>query len=97
MYLIAYIFIGVIMVSVSATKARSDFFDLLKKSVRGHELVRISTREGDAVLISEEDYDNLLETLELMSTPGLAQSIAIARKEIERGETLSLEEVLGKA
>ncbi|MBI2264025.1 MAG: type II toxin-antitoxin system Phd/YefM family antitoxin [Armatimonadetes bacterium] len=83
------------MVSISATKARSEFFELLKKSIRGHELIRISTREGDAVLISEEDYDSLLETLELMSTPGLAQSIAAARKEIERGETYSLNEVLG--
>lgn len=84
------------MVSVNATKARSEFFDLLKKSIRGHELIRISTRDGDAVLISEEDYDSLLETLELMSTPGLAHSIATARKEIERGETYSLDEVLGE-
>lgn len=84
------------MVSVSATKARSDFFELLKKSIRGHELVRITTREGDAILISEEDYDSLLETLELMSTPGLAQSIADAKKEIERGDTFSLDEVLGE-
>lgn len=84
------------MVSVSATKARSEFFDLLKKSIRGHELVRITTREGDAVLISEEDYDSLLETLELMSTPGLAKSIAVARQEIERGETYSLDEVFGE-
>ncbi len=84
------------MVSVNATKARSEFFDLLKKSVRGHELVRISTRDGDAVLMSEEDYESLLETLELLSTPGLAQSIAVARKEIENGETYSLDEVLGE-
>ena len=84
------------MVKVSATKARSEFFDLLKKSVRGHELIRINTRDGDAVLISEEDYDSLLETLELMSTPGLAKSIAVAKKEIERGETYSLEDVLGE-
>ena len=84
------------MVKISATKARSEFFDLLKKSIRGHELVRINTREGDAILISEEDYESLLETIELMSTPGLAKSIAEARKEIERGETYSLDEVFGK-
>lgn len=84
------------MVKVTATKARSEFFDLLKKSIHGHETVRINTREGDAILISEEDYESLLETIELMSTPGLAKSIAEARKEIERGETYSLDEVFGE-
>lgn len=84
------------MVKISATKARIEFFDLLKKSIRGHETVRINTREGDAILISEEDYESLLETIELMSTPGLAKSIGKARKEIERGETYSLDEVFGE-
>ena len=83
------------MVKITATKARSEFFDLLKKSIRGHEVIRINTRDGDAILISEEDYESLLETLEIMSTPGLAKSIAKARKEIERGETYSLDEVFG--
>ena len=84
------------MVRITATKARGDLFSLLKRSIKGHEQIKISTREGDAILISEEDYESLLETLELLSTPGLAQSIAKARKEIESGETYSLEEVFGK-
>ncbi len=84
------------MVRMSATKARTEFFSLLKKSIKEHEPVGIHTREGDAVLISEEDYESLMETLELLSTPGLAKSIAKARKEIERGETYSIDEVFGK-
>lgn len=84
------------MVRVNATKARSELFDLLRKAVGGHETIRISTRDGDAVLISEEDYESLIETLELLSTPGLSKSIAKARQEIERGETFSLDEVLGE-
>lgn len=53
-------------------------------------------RDGDAVLISEDDYDSLLETLELLSTRGLAESIAVARGEIERRERYSLDEVFGE-
>jgi antitoxin YefM len=49
------------------------------------------------VLLSEEDYESLIETLELLSTPGVAKSIRQARREIERGETFSLEDVLGPA
>lgn len=45
--------------------------------------------------LSQEDYESLLETLELLSTPGLLKSIRRARREIARGETYSLEEVLG--
>ncbi len=84
------------MKTVTATEARKDLFRLLKRSVRGHEQFRISHKEGEAVLLSQEDYDSLLETLELLSTPGLLKSVRQARREIARGETYSLEEVLGR-
>lgn len=83
------------MDTLTATQARARLFRLLKQASRGHRQYRIAHREGNAVLLSEEDYESLLETLELLSTPGLAQSIRRAREEIERGETFSLEEVLG--
>jgi len=81
--------------TLTATEARKELFTLLKRSVRGHQQFRITHKEGDAVLLSQEDYDALLETLELLSTPGLLRSIRRARRQIARGETYSLEEVLG--
>lgn len=84
------------MVKVSATRARNELFGLLKKSIRGHQQIIITTKEGDAVLMSEEDYESLLETLELLSTPGLLKSIKRTKREIERGETYSLDEVFGR-
>lgn len=83
------------MKTVSATEARKDLFNLLKRSVRGHRQIRITHKEGDVILLSEEDYESLLETLELLSTPGLLKSIRRARREIARGETLSMDEVMG--
>ncbi len=47
------------------------------------------------MVVSQEDYESLLETLELLSTPGLLKSVRQARQEIAKGETYSLEEVLG--
>jgi len=42
--------------------------------------------------MSEEDYESLVETLQLLSEPGLKESIRKADREIERGETVSIEE-----
>ena len=81
--------------TVTATAARQDLFRLVKKSVKGHMPVRITSKDGDAVLISEEDYESLLETLELLSKPGLRQSIAEARADIKAGRTKPLRAILG--
>lgn len=83
------------MRTLTATEARRELFNLLKRSVRGHRQYRITHKEGDVILLAHEDYEALLETLELLSTPGLLKSIRRARREIARGETYSLEEVLG--
>ena len=81
--------------TVTATAARQDLFRLVKKSVKGHMPVRITSKDGDAILISEEDYEGLLETLELLSKPGLRQSIAEARADIKAGRTKPLRAILG--
>lgn len=81
--------------TLTATEARRTLFRLLKRSTRGHQQFRISHKGGDAVLLSQDDYDALLETLELLSTPGVLKSVRRARREIARGQTYSLEEVLG--
>ncbi len=83
------------MRTVTATEARRDLFSLLRRSVRGHQQFRITHKAGDVIILSQEDYESLLETLELLSTPGLLKSVRQARREIARGETYSLEEVLG--
>jgi antitoxin YefM len=83
------------MKTFTATQARKELFALLKRSVRGHQQFRIAHKDGNVVLLSQEDYENLLETLELLSTPGLVKSIRRAQREIAQGKTYSLEEVLG--
>lgn len=84
------------MTVLTATKARQNLFDILKKSVKGHVPVKIKSKTGDAVLLSEEDYEGLLETLELLSTPGMARSLREAMADIRAGRTKSLKEVFGR-
>jgi PHD/YefM family antitoxin component YafN of YafNO toxin-antitoxin module len=46
-------------------------------------------------MLAEEDYDGLLETLELLSVAGLRASLAEAEDEIAAGQTVAFEDVLG--
>ena len=83
------------MRTTSATAARSDLFNLIKRSIQTHEPYQIHSRAGDAVLLSKDDFESLLETLELLSTPGVLQGVRKARKEIAQGKTRSFAEVFG--
>ena len=84
------------MTTITATKARSNLFQLLKKTIKWHMHTKISSKEGNAILLSEEDYENLIESIELMSIPGLKESVKKAKKEIKRGEVCSYDEVFGE-
>lgn len=83
------------METLSATQARSNFFDLIQKVAKGHRQVRVVSKRGDVVVMSEEDYDSLLETLELLSTPGVLKGVRKAKQDIKKGRTYSLEDVFG--
>ena len=57
----------------------------------------IRHRDGDAVLLSRDEFDNLLETLALLSSRGFREGFETARQDLEAGATLSFEEVFGEA
>ena len=81
--------------TITATEARQHFYQLLRKSVQGHVPVKISSKDGDAVMLSEDDYEGLLETLELLSVPGMRKSIKEAKADIQAGRTKSLKQLFG--
>ena len=83
------------MTTLTATAARRELFDLVKGATQKHKIYRIHHRSGDAVLLSEEDYESLIETLELLSTPGFKQSMRRSVRQMQKGQTLSLDEALG--
>lgn len=81
------------MKSITATNARSNLFNILKNTIKGHRQIRITTKDGNAILLSEEDYESVLETAHLLSIPGFLNSIKKADKEIENKKTYSMDEV----
>jgi antitoxin YefM len=84
------------MSTLTASDARKGFFELLRNANERHEIYHIRHRQGDAVLMSEDEYDSLMETLALLSAPGFKQGFEQARAETEAGDTLSFEEVFGE-
>jgi antitoxin YefM len=56
-------------VAISASEARSRLFPLIQQVNDDHEPVRISSKGGDAVLMSADDFDSWQETIYLLRSP----------------------------
>jgi len=63
------------MTSVTATEARKSLYRLVAEVQESHEPVQITGKRGSAVLISEDDWRAVQETLYLVSIPGMRDSI----------------------
>jgi antitoxin YefM len=68
-------------VTISASEARSRLFPLIQQVNDDHVPVRISSRSGDAVLMSADDFDSWQETIYLLQSPANARRLmeAVAR------------------
>lgn len=67
--------------TTSASEARRDLFPLIKRVNDDHTPVRISSRSGDAVIMSADDYEAWQETVYLLRSPANARRLmeAVAR------------------
>ncbi len=63
------------MTNITVTKARASLYKLLDKIANSHEEIHIKGKRSSAVLISEEDWKSIQETLYLLSIPGMRESI----------------------
>ena len=63
------------MATVSASEARARLYRLIDEVAASHEPVLITGKRNNAILLSEEDWRSVQETLYLLSIPGLRESI----------------------
>jgi antitoxin YefM len=63
------------MAAMNATNARKKLYKLIKEVGDSHEPITISTKDRSAVLVGEEDWRSIQETLYLLAIPGMAASI----------------------
>ena len=69
------------MTTISATRARGSLYSLIDEANASHEPIQITGKRGNAILVSEDDWRAIQETLYLQSIPGMVESIQKARKE----------------
>jgi len=65
---------------VTANIARRDFDVILDTVIELGESISIATDRGSAILIGQEEWSSMLETLYLQSIPGMVESIEAARE-----------------
>jgi prevent-host-death family protein len=69
------------MTSIPITQARSRLYQLVDDTSSSHEPIQITGKRANAVLMSEEDWRSIQETLFLVSIPGMRASIRKGLKE----------------
>lgn len=69
------------MTNINITNFRKDIYELLDQAIKYNETINVSTKNGNAIILSEEDYNNLIETLYISSVPGLKEKIIEGLKE----------------
>ena len=69
------------MKSLNVTEARSQLYKLLDEVSEEHKPLHIKGKRSNAVLISESDWNAIQETLQILSIPGMRESILASRKE----------------
>ena len=63
------------MTTLTASVARAKLYRLLDEAAASHEPVQITGKRSNAILIAEEDWRSIQETLYLLSIPGMRDSI----------------------
>lgn len=60
---------------ISSGEARENLYRLLDETAAAHEPLLITGRRSNGVLVGEEDWNAIQETLHLLSVPGMRESI----------------------
>jgi len=68
------------MLTLTATAARSQLYHLIDKTAESHAPIHIMGKRTGAVLVSEEDWSAIQETLYLLSIPGMRESLLKGKK-----------------
>ncbi len=80
------------MTNTNITNFRKDIYELLEQTIKYNEPINISTKNGNAVVLSEEDYNGLMEAVYLSSIPELKEKL-IEGKKTPLSECVSEDEV----
>lgn len=67
------------MTTVNISNARAQLFKLADSCIKYNDVVNINTKDGNVVMLSEDEYSGIMETLHLSGITGVKESIAQER------------------
>ena len=68
------------MINLNISNARDELYKLASSCIKYNDIVNISTKEGNVILLSEDDYKSLIESLYLAGIRGVYEDIEEAVK-----------------
>lgn len=77
------------MTNTNITNFRKDIYEMLEQTIKYNEPINISTKNGNAVVLSEEDYNGLMETVYLSSIPKMKEKLI-------KGKNIPLEDCVAE-
>ncbi|MEI7479581.1 MAG: type II toxin-antitoxin system prevent-host-death family antitoxin [Actinomycetes bacterium] len=77
--------------AITASEARKNLFPLIQQVNDDRQPIEITSKRGDAVLMSRADYDALNETAQLLRTPANAERLLEALSQARAGKRVSHE------
>ena len=80
------------MKTVPVSNARQDIFNIIEQTIVNSEPIQITSKKGNVVMLSLEDWSAIQETLYLLEIPGMRESILDGSKE-PIDECKSLEDI----
>ena len=67
------------MTNTNANNLRKNLFSYLESAIDYNDVINVNTKKGNAIIISEAEYNGLLETLYLSSDPTMKEKIEAAK------------------
>lgn len=63
------------MTNTNITNFRNNIFEYINQAIEFNDVINVNTKNGNAVLLSEDDYNGIMETLYLSSDPQVKADI----------------------
>ena len=68
------------MTNTNVTNLRKNLFSFLDSAINYNDIINVNTKKGNAIIISEAEYNGLLETIYLLSSSGMKERVEEAKK-----------------
>jgi antitoxin YefM len=63
------------MTNTNITNLRKHLFEYVNQAIEYNDVINVNTKSGNAIIMSEEEYNGLIETLFLSSNPKVKEDI----------------------